>query len=377
MHNRHHERSQLKRKLEAGISIHMPAPRRIGKTWTMSRLAGDLRSDGWHVIEVDVQGMRKPEEFARDLCTRIEAQNSIKTRFKAHVSQRLSNILGGGWGEKPVDALAKVDPIEFAETLIASLDDAGEKTALFIDEISYFFLKLAEDDARVAYTFAYKLRALQQRYKNVRWLITGSIGLNTIARRYGLEGAFVDFETSELEPFTPAQARSFMRDPVMQQQFNHAFDASDADFDAAFTELGWVAPYYLRLIANEVRPSIEGSDGKPPTATQMDLNAAFEKLLQPNRRSEFAIWREHIDKNLPAPDRAVAMQILNFLSKHPAGENEDTLLAQMYHVGAVTKPQLREVLAMLSSDGLITKIGARYAFRSGLVRRYWQEYEAE
>ena len=377
MHNCHHERDLLKRKLEAGISIHMPAPRRIGKTWTMSRLAGDLRGDGWHVIEVDVQGMRTPQEFARDLCTRIEAQNSIKTRFKAHVAQRLSNILGGGWGEKPVDALAKVDPVEFAETLIASLDDAGEKTALFIDEISFFFLKLAEDDARVAHTFAYKLRALQQRYKNIRWLITGSIGLNTIAQRYGLEGAFVDFETFELEPFTPAQARSFMRDPVMQQQFNHTFDASDADFDAAFTELGWVAPYYLRLIANEVRPSIEGSDGKPPIATQVDLNAAFEKLLQPNRRSEFAIWREHIDKNLPAPDRAVAKQILNFLSKYPAGETEDTLLAQMHHIGAVTKPQLREVLAMLSSDGLITKIGARYAFRSGLVRRYWQEYEAE
>jgi uncharacterized protein len=378
MHNREQERSQLKRKLEAGLSIHMPAPRRIGKTWTMSRLAGDLRASGWHVVEVDVEGMRTPREFAHDLCTRIEAQNSIKDRFKAHVSQRFRNLLGGTWGEKPLDALGTVDPIEFAETLIASLDETGEKAAIFIDEISYFFLALAEDDAKEAHTFAYKLRAFQQRYDNVRWFITGSIGLDTIARRYGLEGAFVDFETFVLAPFTADEARSYMRDRTIQQQFNHTFDASDADFDAMFTDLGWLAPYYLKLIANEVRPSKEGANGAPATATRADFDAAFEKLLQPNRRSEFAVWREHIDKNLPAADRAIAKHVLDILSKSPQGENEDTLLAHVSHVqGSVNKRQLREILAMLTNDGLITKAHGRYLFRSGLVRRYWHEYEAE
>ena len=32
---------------------------------------------------------------------------------------------------------------------------------------------------------------------------------------------------------------------------------------------------------------------------------------------------------------------------------------------------------MLINDGLISKIEDRYQFRSGLVRRYWKEYEAE
>ena len=378
MHNRLQERGRLKRKLEAGLSIHMPAPRRIGKTWTVGRLAADLRDDGWHVIEIDVEGMRTPREFARDLCARIEAQNSIRDRVKTHVMQRLTNLLGGSWGDKPLDALGKVDPIEFAETLIASLDESGEKTAIIIDEVSYFFLALAEEDAKEAHAFAYKLRALQQRYKKVRWLITGSIGLDTIARRYGLEGAFVDFETFVLEPFTADEALSYMRDPAMQQRFNHSFDASDADFVATFSKLGWLAPYYLDLIANEVRPSIAGAAGVSATATQADLDAAFEKLMQPNRRSAFAVWREHVDKNLPKPDRAVARHILDVLSKNPEGENEDTLLAQASHaIGSVTKSQLREILAMLVNDGLIAKCGQRYAFPSGLVRRYWHEYEAE
>ena len=377
MHNRHQERTLLKRKLAAGLSIHMPAPRRIGKTWTIGRLAADLRADGWIVIEIDVEGMRTPKEFARDLCARIEAQISIRARFTTQVNQRFKNLLGGNWGDKPLDALGKVDPIEFAETLIASLEESGDKTAIVIDEIAYFFLALAEDNVKEAHAFAYKLRALQQRYKKVRWLITGSIGLDTIARRYGLEGAFVDFETFVLEPFTIAEALSYVRDPAMQQMFNHRFDARDADFETIFSKLGWLAPYYLNLVANEVRPSIAGAAGGPATATRADLDAAFDKLLQPNRRSAFAIWREHIDKNLPKPDRAIAKHVLDFLSKRGAeGENENTLLAQVSLIGSVKIPQLREILAMLGNDGLIVKVDRRYTFRSGLVRRYWEEYEA-
>jgi len=377
MHDRKEERALLKRKLESGRSVHMPAPRRIGKTWTMSRLAGDLRESGWVVVEVDVEGMATPEKFARELCVRIEAQNSIKDRFKAHAIQRLGNLLGGGWGENPLDALGRVDPVEFAETLIASLDASGEKVAIIVDEISYFFLALAEEDAKAAHRFAYQLRALQQRYKNVRWLITGSIGLDTIARRYDLEGAFVDLEIYVLEPFNKEAARSFMRDPAIQQQFNHMFSASDEVLDAMFAELGWLAPYYLRIIANEIRPSIPAQGNAPAEATLEDVENAFARLLQPNRRSEFAVWREHVSKNLPAPDRALARQILDVLAKDPTGERDDTLLAHATAANAgATKRHLQDILGMLVNDGLIIRNEGRYVFRSGLVRRFWQEYEA-
>ncbi len=378
MHGRTAQRQQLKRKLEAGISIHMPAPRRIGKTWTLNRLASDLAADGWCAIEVDVEGIRTPEAFARELCKRIEAQSTLKAKFEAHFSQRIANLLGGGFGDRPLDALGKVDPLEFLETLIASLDEAGTRSAILIDEIAYFFLHCAEDDPKGANSFAYRLRALEQRYKNVRWVLTGSIGLDTIAKQYGIEGAFVDFETFVLEPFTTEEARSFIRDPEIQQQFNHMFDASDADFDSMFTQLGWLAPFYLKLVANEVRPAEPGADGKPPIVSTAEFEAAFERLLQPNRQSEFAVWREHVSKNLPTALRQIAMHLLHRLSETPDGEILDTLLARAEQAQkGATKRQVRDVLAILINDGLITKCGDRYAFRSGLVRRYWHEYEAE
>lgn len=378
MHNRSEERRLLKRKLEAGVSIHMPAPRRIGKTWTINRLATDLGAAGWHAVEVDVEGMRTVKEFARDLCMRIEGQVSIKDRFKNHLLQRLGSLLGGHGATSPLEALTRVDPVEFAETLIASLHESSDRSAIIIDEVAYFFLALAEEDPRGAHAFAYKLRALQQRYRNVRWLLTGSIGLDTIARRYGLEGAFVDFETFVLQPFTPDAARSFMRAPDIQQQFNHLFDAEDADFDAMFAELGWLAPYYLKMVANEVRPSISGTGNTLPKASLADFEAAFETLLQPNRRSGFAVWRDHVRKNLPAADRTIAESLLDVLSRTAEGESEDTLFAHVIKSQAgTTRHQVKDILDMLSNDGLLADTGGRHAFRSGLVRKYWSRYEAD
>lgn len=378
MHHRIQERDLLKRKLEAGVSIHMPAPRRIGKTWTIKRLADDLRQAGWQAVEVDVEGMGTVQEFARDLCKRIEAQISIKERFKTHLTQRLKNLVNDNWGSNPLDALGRVEPVDFTETLVSALHESDGRAAIIIDEVAYFFLRLAEHDAIAAKDFAYRLRALQQRYTNVRWVLTGSIGLDTIARRYGLEGAFVDFDTFVLKPFTPDEARSYMRDPVVQQQFKHVFDASDEDFGALFADLGWLAPYYVRLVANEVVPSIPGTGGALPQATRADFDDALRRVLEPSRRSAFAVWREHVDKNLPVADRAIAKRVLGALSMAPEGETEETLLAGVQETqGGVTRRQIRDILGILGNDGLLEAERERYRFRSGLVRRYWQEYEVE
>ncbi len=229
-----------------------------------------------------------------------------------------------------------------------------------------------------AYHFAYRLRGIQQKYKNVRWLLTGSIGLNVVAKRYELDGAFVDFESVALEPFTNEEAMSFLRDPTIQAQLNQMFDASDEDFDWMFKEIGWLAPYYLKLVANETKPSLFNEDGSVPTATVEDFKNAFTKLLGPGRCGEFAVWKEHVRKNLPAAERELALVVLDCLSQKADGEKLDTLLSiAVKTTASITRKKLKSVVHILMTDGLLEARTERYFFRSGLIRQYWKEYEAE
>lgn len=373
MHGRESERDTLKRKLKAGQNIHMPAPRRIGKTWTINRLAEDMRNEGWLIVEVDVQGMSAQDKFAKRLCQKIQGQLPTTSGLHAALKNRLDALMGGGWGDNPLNAIGQVDPVAFLGALLGALAKENKQSAIFVDEIAYFVLGLAERNENDAKDFFYELRNLQAEYSNIRWLFTGSIGLNFVSERFGLGGAFVDLTTFILEPFDETEAGSFLRDPATQIGFNHQFHASDEDLKVLFEELGWLAPYYLKLVGNEVRPTGPEQDGKL-TATREDLQVAMEKLLEPNRKSEFAVWREHIDKNLPHTDRDLARGVLGRLSAGADGETLETLQAAM----APAKPKaVRDILDILQSDGLIDMTKGRYRFRSGLIRRYWQQYEAD
>ncbi|MCG7622761.1 hypothetical protein MHM97_05235 [Epibacterium sp. Ofav1-8] len=363
----------LQRKLKAGQNIHMPAPRRIGKTWTINRLAEDMRKEGWLIVEVDVQGMSTPDKFARRLCQKIQSQLPTKSGLQAAFNNRLDALIGGDWGTNPINAIGQVDPVAFLDALLKTLENEEGRSAIFVDEIAYFVLGFAEKNVDDAKDFFYELRNLQAEYSNVRWLFTGSIGLNFVAERFSLGGAFVDLTTFILEPFDEAEAGSFLRDPATQMGFNHQFRVSDEDLKILFKELGWLAPYYLKLVGNEVRPSGPEQDGTL-TAKPEDLQAAMEKLLEPTRKSEFAVWREHIDKNLPQTDRDLARGVLDRVSAAADGETLETLQAAM----AQAKPKaVRDILDILQSDGLTDLTEGRYRFRSGLIRRYWQQYEAD
>lgn len=372
MHDRKSERDTLKRKLKAGRNIHMPAPRRIGKTWTINRLAEDMRKEGWLIVELDVQGMSAPDKFARRLCQRIQDQLPTTSGLQAAFKNRLDALIGGAWGTNPINAIGQVDPVAFLDALLEALAKEKKQSAIFVDEIAYFVLGFAEKNGGEAKDFFYELRNLQAKYSTIRWLYTGSIGLNLVAERFGLGGAFVDLETFILEPFDETEARSFLRDPATQNAFNHSFIASDEDLRALFEELGWLAPYYLKLVGNEVRPSGEAKGGIL-TATRDDLHAAMQKLLEPTRKSEFAVWREHIDKNLPKTDTDLARKVLNQLSANTDGEILSTLQSAMV---PATPKAVRDILNILQSDGLVDCLEDRYRFRSGLIRRYWQKYEA-
>lgn len=188
MHTRSDERAALKRKLESDINVHMPAPRRIGKTWTINRLAEDLRKDGWMIVELDVQGMSDPEKFVRRLCQKIQGQLPASVSFTAGLKKRIEALVGGDWDSNPIKAIGTVELVDFLDALLEALSNEGKKSAIFVDEIAYFVLALAESDPKKAKEFFYQLRGLQSEHASIRWLLTGSIGLNVVAERFGLGG---------------------------------------------------------------------------------------------------------------------------------------------------------------------------------------------
>ncbi len=280
-HNLHHrleERAELKQRLIGGASILMPAPRRIGKTWLVRHLAKDMRATGWTVISIDVEGKQTEDAFLRALCEDIEKQTALAKRILTHVKLRFKQLTGNTEFNELRDAIGKVDARQLLDSLLEALNEQSAPALIIIDEIANFVLERVRDDPNGARSLLYHLRNLQQTYKNVRWLLTGSIGLDAIGRRYGLLGALLHYNSIDLLPFTSAQARSFLDEMIADKLTAHPFAWGDGAFEALESELGWLAPYYLRLMALEIRPSGPPAKAEaPPTATSQDVQSAVER----------------------------------------------------------------------------------------------------
>lgn len=385
MFTRLNEREELRFHVQQGRSVLMLAPRRVGKTWLLKPLAADLRGQGWMTIECDVQGMGQETEFLRHLCCRIEEQGEFADKAKGRAKQFLNQLFAskeasGSWQQ----ALSQMDWPSFAETLVRGLDGGEQDTLILVDELALFVKTLQDRDPTAAREFLYRLRALQQRYRKVRWLFTGSIGLDAIAKRGEIGGALVDLTLFPLKPFDRPAARAFLEHLSDTRQVFRPFRLDAAAFDHLVTELGWLAPYYLEEIAKALRPSGPANSDGLPAATVPDVDAAFDALLEPVHRNRFVAWEEHLAKNFP-PDEADALRnVLDACARRPDGERFDTLFSRL---GAppwsLGRRALRDRLDVLTADGYLTKTAAgeeeesRFRFRSGLLRRYWLRYHID
>src|ERR1700734_3494329 len=133
-HHRNDERAELRRLLLSGESVLMLAPRRIGKTWLMKRVAEDLVTVGVTCIYIDVEGMQSEEEFLRALCGAIEKKQELLKRVTAHLSQKFKQLTSGVSEATIVQIVGKVDHKLFLETLIESLNQSEARAAILIDE---------------------------------------------------------------------------------------------------------------------------------------------------------------------------------------------------------------------------------------------------
>lgn len=163
-------------------------PRRLGKTCVLDRLVEAGPAQGWHVVKVEVAGSTNTRGFFRQLCSKIVNQRQWPERTLDWFLQRLGQAIdprtdsAGNWYQ----AFISLDHETYFERLIKVLhEDKDYRWALLIDELP-IFLKALHDQGpqgiEAARNFMNQISRLRVDYPKVRWLITGSIGLEPLAQ---------------------------------------------------------------------------------------------------------------------------------------------------------------------------------------------------
>lgn len=367
------EQRQIWRKIESNHLL-MLAPRRIGKTSLIYRLCQNSWEHGFLSLHCSLAGCEDERDCVQELFKAIQSIQTTGQKVGQAVGDlfgRIKSIKVAGTG---IDwASDKPDSWRTAgEEISAVLADSEDNWLICIDELPVFIVKLlqqGEPGRQRARTFLYWLRGLRQaHFTRIKWLLAGSIGLDTMTARLRIGDAINDLEPFKLDAFSPDSAKRFLAE--LARSYELPLDTVTTDHLLA--RIGWPVPYYLQLMFSHLRDAYldEGTSPSPKT-----VDTVFDKLLGQGYRVHFDYWRQRLDDELGQPDAGYATRILDLICATPGGLTADTLSPALQPLIADADGrdrQLRHLLQILESDGyLVRHETGRYAYRLEWLRMYW------
>lgn len=374
--NRRIEQDALWEHLE-GDDVLMLAPRRVGKTSLMLRLKATAAQHSWEAGYLSVAGADSEVGFLRKLNQAV-AQLSSSSKVleqvrKSAPAKLLKRIKKFEVGSLAGIELREDDPWEdLAAGVANALDKQEEKTLVLIDEVPVFVLELLRQDptgarARRFLSWFRDVRQQPERLGRLRWLLAGSIGLDTVASRLRLGDTINDLYLYRLGPFERTTATEL----VEKMGAAYSFEIPDKVIAHILDRIGWLIPYYIQLVFRELKEHCKTQKSAPGTDA---VDQVFENLLSPGKKGYFDYWRQRLKEELGQPDAGLAQMLLNAIAANPSGETRGNLgqvLSTRIHEPDERDDRLRYLLDVLDGDGYIVGQRSRYRFRSSLLREFW------
>lgn len=348
------------------------APRRVGKSSLLNRMYKDGESRGYNTLYLSVPDAEDELDFIKRLVRGLRdaewATNRWLSAFKEKLPDDLEFVLKTGLIELKAKKFDWRRPAEDLEKLLKSCD---AKTLLLIDELPLLVGSIVQQDpsGNRAERFLLWLKRLREQYEP-RWFFAGSIGLDSVARRLRLSGTIHDLQWIELGEFSQEKAHAYLHG----RGLHHHWTLTDETIDAILFAVEWPIPFHLNLVFEELWAVVNEGHGTPSPAL---VEIALRRLIAQGR-THFDHWDERLSKMLDSRLKQYCEIALSMACRKQSGiaiETIDLRLSQEIHVVQMRAEMLRQLLDLLISDGYLVRHEGVVRFRSGLLRRYWQEVQ--
>ena len=366
-------------------------PRRIGKTSLARAVMALAHQQGWTTIEINVASCIDEKGFLDKLEGELKKAidsfagkllDGMRERLGA-LGKRIKSLKFGGFGATAEVGLAGSDADDWSAignellTLLGTLDSHW---LIYVDELPIMLFNIIRQDQangvlrvrRFLDWFRNDVRALAGAGK-VRWLISGSVGLDTLVQEHGMADTINSLNHQNLPPFTDPLACQLIRELAV----SYTITLDESAVRNLVNAVSWPQPYYLQVAFQQLRSLIAANPATPP---QELIDTAIEQLTQPGADNDFHHWEGRLDTQLGTSLAALARALLTQSATHPGGTRAENLLAtvQQRHPDATDDEaralfvRLRDILLRDAYWLADDSSGSRhYRFALEPLRRWW------
>jgi len=362
-------------------------PRRIGKTSAARAIMAAVRRDDWQAIEVNVARCVNEQDFLIKLKSELKpVLDTITSKTKGAIidafnatTKRIKSIKVGSIGVELNGSQSEDWPIVACD-LLHLIAQTEQRWLIYVDELPIMLFNIIRNDPqngvqrvrRFLDWFRNDVRALPGSGK-VRWLVSGSVGLDTLVQEHGMADTINSMSHQGLEAFSDEVAVAMLGE--LAASYGMALSIDDRRKMVAAVQ--WPQPYYLQTAFNHLRV-LRMANVK---ANLPDLiEQAINKMVQPGADNDFHHWEMRLSLQLSRPDADHALALLNLVAQDSTGARPENLLAALEERMPNATPdearrtfiRLRDILqrdAYWGADG--TTGTKRYRFRLEPLRRWW------
>lgn len=356
--------SMLLEKIKKGISCHLRAPRRYGKTSLLMRLKDDCEN----AILIETSDSGSMTGFLKALL-----RGAMRHKFGYACLAGLKEYKSWPSPDSSPDAEMFNNAFnDLIQNKSASMNNMIMKTfkaladgeiILLIDEFSVFLRYMQEKNEDDLKNFLSIFKEIRTREKRpLPCIFAGSSGLTTYIEFYGLKELFDDLESVDIPPISEQDAR------ILAEELFYGMGKLPglAVIDRIVTLTGKKdsIPYFIHALAHET--SAEAGTRKALNANDVQ-NAYYDRLLGPTGNIFFRdfLLRE---KAYPKPCRPCASAVLKALScGFPQSFPEKELRAMF-----TLECEYEKLITCLEEDYDLVKSKGSYRMRSKVLADRWR-----
>jgi uncharacterized protein len=370
-------------KLNTGHVL-LVAPRRFGKTSIMLRLHDEPR-DGRKVIYTDLEHISDAEGFLIELISAVAERSELRKcldKFGKMIGQAWSflrdNIDDVGVGELKVklrqESRLRQDWREKADELFACLNSCEENFVIMLDEFPTMIQHMLHRDHQAAVDFLHWFRRLRtdptNKLQGIRFVIAGSINLQTTLDQFGLVATINDLAIVAVRP---------MRDELAPDFVKRLFAGRDVEvgsehIDYILNLVGPPIPYFVQIMVDKIAEE-HLYYSKPLTLELID-RVYRDSLLGTAAKTDFQHYYSRLKEYYPQDERA-ARELLKALAQAGSVPREALYTLYVNSVGnSADKDAFCRLLATLENDFYIVREDGtdEYCFLCPPLKDWWLRY---